>query len=153
MSKLELKIPPLLLVVILGALMWLFSRMMPTLNYSFGYSGVLSIVLVAIGIGVAMAGVITFRRAETTVNPIDPGDTSSLVRHGIYQFSRNSMYLGFLLWLTDWASYLSNPATFLCLPGFVLYMNRFQIGPEEKILGALFREEFEMYKHQSRRWI
>jgi protein-S-isoprenylcysteine O-methyltransferase Ste14 len=48
---------------------------------------------------------------------------------------------------------LSNVLAFLFLPAFVLYMNRFQIQPEETALGGNFGHEFEKYRSRVRRWI
>jgi protein-S-isoprenylcysteine O-methyltransferase Ste14 len=48
------------------------------------------------------------------------------------------MYLGGLVMLTGWAILLSNVVALLFLPAFVLYINRFQIVPEERALAALF---------------
>jgi protein-S-isoprenylcysteine O-methyltransferase Ste14 len=39
------------------------------------------------------------------------------------------------------------------LPLFVLYLNRFQIGPEERALQARFGAEFEDYCRKVRRWL
>jgi len=36
---------------------------------------------------------------------------------------------------------------------FVLYMNRFQIGPEERALESLFGSEFAVYRTKVRRWL
>ncbi|WP_422879670.1 methyltransferase family protein [Noviherbaspirillum cavernae] len=96
---------------------------------------------------------VSFRRASTTVNPVSPGAATSLVSAGIYAFTRNPMYLGFLLGLSGWAVYLSNAAAFLALPFFVLYLNRFQIAPEERALQTLFGGEFSAYRGRVRRWI
>jgi protein-S-isoprenylcysteine O-methyltransferase Ste14 len=52
------------------------------------------------------------------------------------------MYLGFLLLLLGWAIFLSNLAPFALLPAFVVYMNHFQIRPEERALGSLFAQEY-----------
>jgi protein-S-isoprenylcysteine O-methyltransferase Ste14 len=75
------------------------------------------------------------------------------VRSGVYSFTRNPMYLGFLLVLVGWATFLSNALAFLILPAFILYMNRFQIEPEERALASLFAEEFVAYKSRVRRWL
>ena len=39
------------------------------------------------------------------------------------------------------------------LPFFVLYMNRFQIEPEERALTAKFGEQFREYARSVRRWL
>jgi len=89
----------------------------------------------------------------TTVNPMKPESSSALVRSGIYAWSRNPMYVGFLLILIAWAILLSNATAFVFLPGFLLYMNRFQIEPEERALFSTFGQHFTAYAARVRRWI
>lgn len=106
-----------------------------------------------LGLAAALAGVTEFRRAQTTVDPTDPSKSSSVVTGGIYRFTRNPMYVGFLLIVVGWAVYLANPWAFLGPVAFVLYMNRFQIEPEERILKERFGAPFEQYLRSVRRWI
>jgi protein-S-isoprenylcysteine O-methyltransferase Ste14 len=49
--------------------------------------------------------------------------------------------------------YLANVLTLLFLLGFVWYMNRFQIEPEERALASLFGSAFAAYAVRVRRWI
>ena len=109
-------------------------------------------VLVGVGVGLAISGVLTFKRAKTTVNPTTPAAASALVRTGVFRFTRNPMYLGLLLCLVAWAVYLSNALALLIVPLFVLYMNRFQIAPEERALATLFGDAYAAYKREVRRW-
>jgi protein-S-isoprenylcysteine O-methyltransferase Ste14 len=39
------------------------------------------------------------------------------------------------------------------VPVFALYINRFQIYPEERVLSSLFGAEYTAYKNRVRRWI
>ena len=64
-----------------------------------------------------------------------------------------AMYLGFLWILLGWGIFLSNAPAFLVLPGFVLYMNRFQIEPDERALTRLFGQACVSYRSHVRRWI
>ena len=100
-----------------------------------------------------VSGIVSFRRAKTTVNPMKPDSTSSLVVSGIYRYTRNPMYLGFLLVLLGWAAFLSNVAALAFLPAFVVYMNRFQIRPEERVLASLFPHDCSGIPAKVRRWI
>ena len=151
MRTLELRIPPLALVLIfvtaMAAIAW-------TVPASMAIAGRLIIAgaFALVGAAVALAGVIAFRRHNTTVNPLTPEQSSTLVASGIYRFSRNPMYLGFLLALLGWGVYLSNWACVLLLPVFVAYMNRFQIQPEERALTDLFGPQFVAYAKSVRRW-
>lgn len=82
-----------------------------------------------------------------------PGGASSLVQGGIYRFTRNPMYLGFLLVLGGWAVLLANGLAFVGPLAFVAYLNRFQIGPEERALAGLFGPEYAKYRARVRRWV
>jgi protein-S-isoprenylcysteine O-methyltransferase Ste14 len=153
MSALELRIPPVALVLLAGAAMWLLSTAAPSYAFQLPYRQAFALVLLAVGAIVAVLGVVSFRRAGTTVNPTRPQATSSLVTTGIYRISRNPMYLGFLLALIGWAVFLANIVAFVLIPAFVIYMDRFQIMPEERALQARFGSEFTAYKAKVRRWV
>ena len=63
------------------------------------------------------------------------------------------MYVGFVLVLLGWAVFLSNLAALAFVPAFVVYMNRFQIRPEERVLASLFPDDFPAYMAKVRRWV
>jgi protein-S-isoprenylcysteine O-methyltransferase Ste14 len=153
MRSLELKVPPPAVALVLAVLMWLLPRAAPSLGLAIPGRTVVAIILAMAGIATAIAGAATFARAKTTVNPTTPQATSSLVSWGVYSITRNPMYLGLLLLLTAWAIYLPNPLPFLLLPVYVLYINRFQIAPEERALTSLFGKDFAAYQSRVRRWI
>ena len=112
----------------------------------------LAVVLISAGFLIGIAGVVTFRRARTTVDPRKPR-ASSLVTWGVYALSRNPMYLGGLIMLLGWALFLSNALAFLFLPAYILYIDRFQIAPEERALTSLFGETYAAYQVRARRWL
>ena len=153
MRSLELKVPPPAVALVIAVLMWLLSLIAPALVFAIPGRVLIAIILAATGLATAIAGVATFARAKTTVNPTTPERSSSLVSWGIYRVTRNPMYLVLLLELTAWAIFLSNPLPFLLLPGYMLYINRFQIAPEERALTSLFGREFADYQSRVRRWI
>ena len=109
--------------------------------------------LAAVGLGIGLAGVASFRRASTTVNPTKPGSVSRLVSSGVYRVTRNPMYLGLLLVLAGWAVFLSSAAALIVATTFVPTMNRFQIAPEERALAAIFGAEYAAYRNGVRRWL
>lgn len=153
MHALELKIPPLALVLLFAFLMWLISTYERSLALALPWRGTIATILWIAGIAVTVAGLLEFRRAKTSVNPIKPDAATSIVSSGIYRFSRNPMYLGFLLALAGWAVFLSHLLAFAFLPFFVLYMNRYQIEPEERVLAAKFGGQFREYMRSVRRWV
>ncbi|MBX3331709.1 MAG: isoprenylcysteine carboxylmethyltransferase family protein [Nitrospira sp.] len=126
---------------------------LPELSFRFPGKPIVVSVLAILGAMVSVAGAVAFRRAQTTVDPRYPEKSTALVSHGIYRLSRNPMYVGFLLLLAAWAVHTSNVMGLLILPAFVLYMNRFQIVPEERILRAKFGNAFGEYERSVRRWL
>ncbi len=153
MRSLALKIPPVVVVLALAGLMWAAARLVPTLTVPVPAHRVLAAVLAATGAAIALAGVASFRRAKTTVNPLAPAAVSALVVSGVYRRTRNPMYLGMLLILLGGALWSANALSFLVAAGFVPLMNRLQIGPEEEILAGRFGEEFAAYRSRVRRWL
>jgi protein-S-isoprenylcysteine O-methyltransferase Ste14 len=142
-----------LLVVIFAASMVGLSYAAPSMSISVPARTWVSAGFVLLGVIVAGAAVLAFYHHKTTVNPLTPEQTSALVASGIYRLSRNPMYLGFLLALVGWGIYLANVAALLLLPLFVLYVNRYQIEPEERALLAKFGEPFAEYLAAVRRWV
>ena len=153
MQSLELKIPPVPLAAVFAAAMYGVASVTPAATFAIlGRAGI-AVGLALLGSVMALAGVLAFRANKTTVNPLNPGAASAVVSTGVYRFSRNPMYLGFLLVLAAWAIYLSNALSALFLPAFVAYMNRFQIEPEERVLLAKFGPAFSQYMATVHRWV
>ena len=150
---LRLRLPPLAVTALAGGLGWLTAHIVPGLNFEFSTRTGLAATFGVLGITCSALGVAAFRRARTTVNPLVPDAATVLVVSGIYRVSRNPMYLGFLLLLWAEIVWLANPVALLVAPAFVLYLNRFQIGPEESALRSRFGAEFQSYSHRVRRWI
>lgn len=153
MPSLEHRIPPPVVAVLVVAAMWGLAQLLPRV-------AIASDVRNPIALGVALAGLVLssaasmqFRRARTTVNPLRPENASALVTGGVFRFSRNPMYVGLLLGLLGWAIYLGSPVSLAGLVVFILYINRFQIEPEERAMTQRFGAEFEAYRARVRRWL
>lgn len=149
MKALELKIPPVIVVIIIGIVMWLLPK---GVDFESTLFKVGAFVLLGLGFLIVILAVMNFRKEETTVNPTSPEKSEKLVIQGVYKYSRNPMYLGFFLWLLALGLYLGSLAILLT-PFFVLYMNKFQIKPEERFLEDKFGETYLDYKMTVRRWI
>ena len=147
------RIPPLAVVAFAGGLAWITAGIVPAWNLEFPSQAALAVTLALLGTTCSVLGVASFRLARTTVNPMTPDATTALVVSGIYRVTRNPMYLGFLFLLLAEIVWLANPIGLLVAPAFVLYLNRFQIGPEEIALRNRFGAEFSSYAAHVRRWI
>lgn len=153
MHYLELKIPPAMLVILFAVAMWLVSSMsawaviqIPGKEWVAGALGLMGFALITVA-------AVEFISAKTTANPLTPESTTSIVPTGVYRLSRNPMYVGFLLMLAAWGVFLANVLSVLLLPLFVVYLVRFQIIPEEKILLAKFGDDYARYLKSVRRWL
>lgn len=153
MNALELKIPPPLVAVVLALSMWLTSLLCESTRMPLSIRLGSALALAAIGQGISIAGILAFRRARTTVNPLHPHAASSLVTTGVYRYTRNPMYVGLLLTLLGWCAFLWSPHALPWLVVFVLYMNRFQIAAEERALSSLFGDAYVAYCARARRWL
>lgn len=153
MQALELRIPPPVVAALFAVAMWGISLAAPPIDMPRSIRiGAAAILAIAGGVFVIW-GLIAFHLARTTVNPMKPEATSSLVRSGVYRFSRNPMYVGLLFVLVGWAVYLACTWSLIGPVAFVLYMNRLQIAPEERALSALFGAGYADYASKVRRWL
>jgi protein-S-isoprenylcysteine O-methyltransferase Ste14 len=150
---LEHRVPPPLVGLLVAALMgWLAGG--PGWHVPSGVNGVSVGLLVLVGLCFDLAGLLAFRASRTTVNPMRPERASSLVTRGVYRITRNPMYVGMAFLLLAWGVYLAHwPALLLGPPAYVLYLNRFQIAPEERALLHLFGDEYRSYTDTVRRWL
>lgn len=153
MSWLELKVPPPLVALLVGVLMWLVSSLVAPVEVPFAARVGVAVALACAALGLGVSGMVAVWRAKTTMNPTRPSATSALVTSGAFRFTRNPMYLSLLLYLLAWGVYLSNVLALLFLPVFVLYITQFQIRPEERALSSLFRQEYAAYRERVRRWL
>lgn len=153
MTFLELRVPPVLQVLIIGIAMYGLSSIFPAFQFLIAGSAWLGSGLIIISLCIILMGIVEFKKAQTTVNPHTPEKSATLVTRGIYQYSRNPMYFGVFLALLDWALYLSNILAFVLLPVFVIYVSRFQIQPEEKVMTQKFGNDYRAYLARVRRWV
>lgn len=153
MKALELKIPPVALVLLTATAMWALARLVPGGGLAFAAGPWLAAALAVAGLATAVLGVQAFRRAQTTVDPRVPGKAAQLVTSGIFQRTRNPMYVGLVAILLAWAVYLAHGAALALVPVFVVYMSRFQIQPEERVMREKFGADYESYTQAVRRWL
>ncbi|MGE0313270.1 MAG: isoprenylcysteine carboxylmethyltransferase family protein [Lautropia sp.] len=151
--RLELRLHPPVVAAIAAAAMWVLDAVLPVVEFALPW-GRAPVALPALAGGAcAVAGLIAFRRARTTIDPHRPHDAARLVDRGIYRVTRNPMYLGMLLVLVAWAMHLRSGSPLVMLPLFVAYLTRYQIVPEERALRARFGDDYARYTRAVRRWL
>lgn len=153
MDALELKVPPPVVALLVAGAMWGITMISAPIEVPNVVLHVVAAMISIAGGCISLAGIIWFRRVKTTVNPLKPKNTSSLVTGGIYRLTRNPMYLGLLFVLLAWAVFLSSAWALVGPGAFVLYIDRFQIAPEERVLATMFGATYSEYKARVRRWL
>ena len=153
MRWLETKIPPPVVMVLLGLAAWGVAQRLPAASFEFPLRTFFGAVMACAGLALNILPKRVFRRAGTTVNPLSPALATSLVTSGVYRYTRNPMYLGHCVILFGWVTWLHNAAALLVVPAFVLYITRFQILPEERYLSARFPDAYPAFRRQVSRWL
>lgn len=153
-DRLELKVPPLALTVAAAIVVVVASRLHagatvvePVIAHVAGGG------IGFVGLALAVRGVFDFRRARTTVDPRHPERSARIVTAGVYRWTRNPMYLGFVLLLLGLAVALQSAFGLLVTALAACFLQRFQITPEERWLGRQFGAEYDDYRRRVRRWL
>ena len=150
---LELKIPPVAVFLVAVGAGYGLCKLFPSLDFNLPFRDVVLAICFGLSGFFGLNGIWMFRRVKTTVHPIDLEKVSSFVEQGAFKVTRNPMYLGLLLLLVFEFAWLENGAMFLAIIGFVVYMNRFQIVPEERFLERRFGSSYVEYRQRVRRWL
>ncbi|MEZ9229851.1 isoprenylcysteine carboxylmethyltransferase family protein [Vibrio amylolyticus] len=153
MEKLELKIPPVAVFLIVVLMMSYMAKNMQFAGVHSPFSGLVLLACLALSSFIALSGVREFRHAETTVNPVKPDTATTVVDSGVFSRTRNPMYLGLFICLFGIGYWLQNGLSLLMSFSFIWYMNRFQISVEERALEKRFGVAYVEYKQRVRRWI
>lgn len=150
---LALKVPPVVVFIVALFGVWICDYFWPMSGLLGDTKVLIASFLIAGGLLSGIAGVVSFKLAHTTLNPVNINKASSLVCSGIFRISRNPMYLGMLLIILGLVARLEHPVGLFLAISFVWYMNRFQIVPEESALTNIFGQSYVNYLRQVRRWL
>ena len=148
---LDTKIPPPIVAILFGICLYFSRDLFPQFTSDYLFYAGLGCELLAVIIN--LTAIFSFIKNKTTINPVKPQTATSLVTTGVFAFSRNPMYLGLLLFLIGFALQVNVVGGIPLLFLFALYINMFQIIPEERALTEKFVDEFQEYSKKVRRWI
>ena len=107
--------------------------------------------LTFIGFLLGIGAFLEFRRARTTLDP--HGSAKHLVTSGIYRYTRNPIYLGFLLMVIGLPLNSGLYWGLMLAPFYMMTMTRLVIEREEAYLGKKFRDQYTSYTSRVRRWL
>lgn len=126
-------------------------RLAPGLGFGLGWTRLLGDALILAGLGAMGLAVIEFLRARTSFIPRRV--PSAFLRHGIYRFTRNPIYLGDALVLAGAVLHWDALPALIGVPLFMAFITRRYILGEEAGLKARFGDEFTEWAAQVRRWL
>lgn len=111
----------------------------------------LGLALTVVGFLLGIGAFLEFRKARTTLDP--HGSSKQIVTSGIYRFTRNPIYLGFLLMVIGLPLNSGLYWGFVMAPFYVLLMNNLVIKHEEAYLEKKFGKAYTSYTSRVRRWL
>jgi protein-S-isoprenylcysteine O-methyltransferase Ste14 len=143
-------LPPLLFCLTFG-LMLLAGFFFPLAHWlpaPFNWGGALFIIA---GLVIASWHARLFSQLGTNIGTFEQPDI--LVKAGLYRYTRNPMYLGFLIALCGAAVILASASPWFFVICFIVITDRWYIAYEEKMMLQKFGDEYRLYQQQVRRWL
>ena len=155
MDQFKNKIPPTILT-----LLFLIFNYIISFNISFNflkidipYKYFFTTLLLILGFYIIIRSSRLFAQAKTSIDPLRPFKSTSLITNDIYKYSRNPMYFGYLLIILGSSVYLGNIISIIIIPLFIFTINFLQIIPEEEALKDIYGPRYDEYLSKVRRWI
>jgi protein-S-isoprenylcysteine O-methyltransferase Ste14 len=127
------------------ALGFLIPIRLPPLVKNLGFA------LLCIGFLFGLAAIMEFRKARATLDP--HGSVTQVVSSGIYRWSRNPIYLGFLFIVIGLPLQSGFYWGIILAPFFIFTMNHLVIKREEAYLEKKFGAAYAGYRSRVRRWL
>ncbi len=143
-------LPPTYLLIAI-AVMVVLHFMFPIMTIVSLPWNLLGIVPLVVGVVINMVADNTFRRANTPIKPFE--EPTALVTSGMYQVSRNPMYLGLVLILVGIAILLGSVMPYIVIPVFMILIEKSFIRVEEQGLEQKFGQQWLEYRQRVRRWV
>lgn len=107
--------------------------------------------LAAFGFVLGVLALREFRRVRTTSDPKKP--VRKFVTSGVYRYTRNPIYLGFVLILIGLPLNMGIYWGFVLAWPLITFINNMVIKYEEAYLEGKFKEQYTDYKLRVRRWL
>ena len=110
--------------------------------------GILGLIL---SVGLFVAGFSIFKSYDE--NPVPTSTTKRIIRTGIFAYTRNPIYLSFVMFYFSMFLVFENVLYFLSSVGLFIWLHNYVIKSEEDFLLKKFSDEYERYKGAVNRWI
>jgi protein-S-isoprenylcysteine O-methyltransferase Ste14 len=138
-----------------GVLPWAISLLTPQYGWVAGRPGVWNL-LGLIPVLVGTTGLIWGMAVHSAQSPKGIEwelDRSYLLKGGLYDYSRNPMYVSELILSLGWVIFYGSVALLIALVAWGLFFNYHQVPLEERVLEAHFGKAYREYKSRVPRWL
>ncbi len=142
--------PPLILVATI-ALGLVLNFFWPTSFLPPAIAAPLGVLIILFAIALGISAVEEMLAANTALEVRKP--STEIVTSGVFQRSRNPIYLGMLLLYTGIAILANSLCILVLVLPFAIILQKGVIEPEEAYLEGKFGDEYLRYKAKVRRWI
>lgn len=143
-------LPPRLFLIALIA-MALFGTLLPgprLLDEPVRWFGLLPL---AAGGWLTVASGLRFHRSGTNIKTFDP--PTRIVTDGFFRWTRNPMYLGFVLMAVGVAVLFGTAMPLLIAAAFAVICDRWYVRFEERAMRTAFGDAYDAYCRSTRRWV
>ncbi len=111
----------------------------------------LGVFILLAGLAIGFSVMKQFRQVNTEIHTFKK--PRKLVTQGLFRYSRNPIYLGFVVCLTGIWLWLGSASPGLVVLVFVMVTNFWYIRYEEKNMEQTFGDDYLLYKKSVRRWL
>jgi protein-S-isoprenylcysteine O-methyltransferase Ste14 len=108
-------------------------------------------VLIATGVAMIVWSRRAFQALRTPITPFT--ESTALVRHGLYHWTRNPMYLGAVLLVSGVAVLFGSLTPLMVAVAYFLVLQEGFVRHEERLLEQRFGEEYRTYQKSVHRWL
>ena len=86
-------------------------------------------------------------------DPVPTSTSKRLIKTGIFAYTRNPIYVSFVLFHLSMFLVFENVMYFLTSIGLAVWIHNYVIKPEEDYLLEIFSDEYNRYKDAVSRWV
>jgi protein-S-isoprenylcysteine O-methyltransferase Ste14 len=150
-NRLPKNLLPPTFFIICAVIMIFIGLIWPVKNIiTFPYN-LIGILVLFFGLGISMWGSNKFRQVGTNIQTFDEPDI--LITDGLFKYSRNPMYLGFLTALLGLFIILGAVSPIILVFIFLIITDQWYITFEEEMMVRKFGKKYIDYQSMTRKWI
>lgn len=153
MSWSETHVLPIIFSLIIGFLMWFIAGLYPDPDLDTIIRLIAPVLFSVLGLLFIVSGLLANWLTNSHIEGPDLKQNPSLSRCGVYRITRNPAPVGLACLLTGWAAWLVSLWALLLVVGFIFFMNRYQIIPQEKALKRVYGDDYKQYMMNVSRWL